>query len=112
MKSHYDALMEDAEFRRLMAIETLAAETAELIARLMAEQGMSKAALARRLGKSRAWVTQLLSGKANMTLRTLAEVAHALGVEVTLRTPRPDRKRTATSAPSVHIARAAKRVRT
>jgi hypothetical protein len=40
--------------------------------------------LARRLKKSRAWVTQLLGGNANMTVRTLAEVVYALDAEVKL----------------------------
>ena len=53
---------------------------------------MSKADLARRLNKSRAWVTQLLSGKANMTVRTLAEVVYALNAEVKLRAQRPRSK--------------------
>jgi transcriptional regulator with XRE-family HTH domain len=86
MKTEHENLMEDPEFRRLFTIEALAAEAAEAIARLMAEQNMSKADLARRLNKSRAWVTQLLSGKANMTVRTLAEVAFVLDGEVKLRT--------------------------
>jgi transcriptional regulator with XRE-family HTH domain len=84
MKTQYDILMEDAEFRRLLSMETLVTGASEMIARLMAEQNVSKADLARSLNKSRAWVTQLLSGKANMTVRTLAEVAHALGAEVKL----------------------------
>ncbi len=84
MKTQHDILMQDPEFRRLLSIESLVAEAAELIARLMAEQNVSKADLARRLNKSRSWVTQLLSGKANMTIRTLAEVTYALDAEVKL----------------------------
>jgi transcriptional regulator with XRE-family HTH domain len=84
MKTQHATLMEDPEFRKLLAIEALVAEASEVIARLMHDQNMSKADLARRLNKSRAWVTQLLSGKANMTIRTLAEVAYALGAEVNL----------------------------
>ena len=82
MKTRHEILMEDAEFRRLLAVEALAAGAAELIARLMAEQAVSRAELARRLGKSRAWVTQLLSGKGNLTVKTLAEAAFALGAEL------------------------------
>ena len=37
--------------------------------------------LARRLGKSRAAVTQMLEGKTNLTIRTLAEVMFALDGE-------------------------------
>ena len=93
MKTQHDILMEDPEFRRLLAIEVLVAEAAELIAKLMAEQKLSKADLARRLDKSRAWVTQLLSGKANLTVRTLAEVVQALGAEVKLHARRNGRSR-------------------
>jgi transcriptional regulator with XRE-family HTH domain len=85
MKTQHESLMEDPEFRRLLSVEALVVEASEQIARLMAEQSVSKADLARRLNKSRAWVTQLLSGKANMTVRTLAEVVYTLGAEVKLR---------------------------
>jgi transcriptional regulator with XRE-family HTH domain len=86
MKTQHEVLMEDPEFRKLLSIESLVAEAAEAIARLMAEQNVSKADLARRLNTSRAWVTQLLSGKANITVRTLAEVLYALDAEVRLNT--------------------------
>ena len=84
MKTRHEILMESPEYRRLYAIEGLVTDAAELVARLMQEQGINKAELARRLGKSRAWVTQLLNGKANMTMRTLAELAYVLGAEVDL----------------------------
>jgi transcriptional regulator with XRE-family HTH domain len=83
-ENDYQDLMKDASFRRLLASESLVTEAAELIARLMAEKKVNKAALARRLNRSRAWVTQLLSGKTNMTVRTLAELAYALEAEVKL----------------------------
>jgi len=92
MKTQHEILMEDPEFRRLLAIETLAAQASEAIAKLMAEQNVNKADLARRLNKSRAWVTQLLNGKANMTLHTLAEVVYALGAEVELQARPPSWK--------------------
>ncbi|MGD0013176.1 MAG: hypothetical protein ABSD56_01940 [Bryobacteraceae bacterium] len=76
--------MEDPEYRRLYAKEGLVADAAELVAGLLKKQKTNKAQLARQLGKSRAWVTQLLSGKANMTIRTFAEVVYALGAEVKL----------------------------
>ncbi|MCZ2150600.1 MAG: helix-turn-helix transcriptional regulator [Bryobacterales bacterium] len=64
-------------------------EASEMIARLMAERNVSRADLARKLNKSRAWVTQLLSGKANVTIRTLGEVVYALGAEVKLNAQPP-----------------------
>lgn len=92
MKTKHEALMEDPEFHRLLSVETLAAEASEMIARLMTEQNVTKADLARRLSKSRPWVTQLLSGKANLTIRTLAEVVHALNSEVKLHAQPPKLK--------------------
>src|SRR5258708_8252338 len=89
MKMQHEVLMEDPEFRRLLSVEALVAEASEVIARLLAEQNVSKADLARRLNKSRAWVTQLLSGKTNMTVRTLAEVVYALDAEVKLHAQPP-----------------------
>ncbi len=86
MKTRHEILMGHPEYRRLYAIEGLITDAAELVARLMEEKVVNKAELARRLGKSRAWVTQLLSGKANMTIRTLAEVVYVLGAEVKLST--------------------------
>lgn len=80
----FERLMESPEFRGLYAIEGLVAEAGEFIARLMEEQKVTKAELARRLGKSRAYITQMLSGSTNLTVRTLAEVAFALGAEVKL----------------------------
>jgi len=83
-KTQFEQLMESPEFRKQYAIEGLVTEAGEFIARLMQQQGVTKAELARRLGKSRAYITQMLSGSTNLTVRTLAEVAYALGAEVRL----------------------------
>lgn len=48
------------------------------IEKLMADKGVSKAELARRLGVNRAYITQLLDGQANMTLKKIADVLLAL----------------------------------
>ncbi len=84
MKTDYENLIQDPEFRRLLAVESLALAAATTISALMHDQNVTKAELARRLGKSRPWVTQLLNGKSNMTLETLALAAHALGAEIIL----------------------------
>lgn len=84
MKTKYDELMLDPEFRRLDAIEALIADTSQMIADLLEQRNMKQADLARSLKKTPAFVSQLLNGKANLTLRTLAEVAHALGVNLSI----------------------------
>ena len=85
MKTQYETKLDNPEFRKLFAIEGLAMEAAELLSSLMEEREISKASLARRMGRSRAWITQLLSGKTNMTVKTLAEIAYALDAELELR---------------------------
>ncbi|HEX7180704.1 MAG TPA: helix-turn-helix transcriptional regulator [Thermoanaerobaculia bacterium] len=57
-------------------------EFTEDVCRLMEEQNVSRAELARRLGTSRAYVTKLLGGNANFTLHTMTKVAMALGSAV------------------------------
>jgi hypothetical protein len=48
----------------------------------MERQDVTKAELARRLGRTRGHVTQLLDGGRNLTLGSIAEVADALGCKV------------------------------
>jgi len=67
------------EYERLVAQETLIADATELICDVMERQGVSRLDLARRLGKSKGFVSQILTGERNMTLRTFADVLFALG---------------------------------
>ncbi|WP_052697817.1 helix-turn-helix domain-containing protein [Luteibacter yeojuensis] len=67
------------EDRRAYERERLILWTTEAVAELMASTGMSRADLARRLGTTRAQVTQLLSGARTLTLGNLADIAWALG---------------------------------
>ena len=64
-----------AEFQQ----ERLILDATERICELMEIQGVSRAELAQRLKKSKSHVSQLLSGRTNMTLRTLSDVFTALG---------------------------------
>lgn len=64
--------------------EQLLFDATELISRAMEQQGILKTDLAKRLGKSKAYVTQVLGGQSNMTLRTLSDLANALGYDVEL----------------------------
>ena len=53
-------------------------EVTELICEIMQHEGVSRKELAARLKKSPSFVTQLLDGSANMTLRTVADIFTAL----------------------------------
>jgi transcriptional regulator with XRE-family HTH domain len=67
------------ENRALYQQEELLLEVTELLASVMEDNRISKAELARRIGKSKAFVTQCLSGSQNLTLRTLSDLFLALG---------------------------------
>jgi transcriptional regulator with XRE-family HTH domain len=71
----------------------------------MEDQGVHKAELARRVGKSRAYVTQSLSGHRNMTLSTLASYADALDADAVIDLkPREERTGRLTPKPSTAAA--------
>lgn len=77
----------------------------EVIRALMEDQGVHKAELARRVGKSRAYVTQSLSGHRNMTLSTLASYADALDADAVIDLkPREERTGRLTPKPSTAAA--------
>jgi len=48
----------------------------------MEDQGVTRAELARRLGTSQAYITRVLSGNANFTLKTMSKLALALGMQL------------------------------
>jgi antitoxin component HigA of HigAB toxin-antitoxin module len=67
----------DADF----VAESLAIGLIERALELMEEQGMSRSALADAMEVSRAHVTRLFNAPPNLTLRSIAKLSLALGVE-------------------------------
>lgn len=59
--------------------EVLRGEISDQIACLMQAAGASRAELARRMGKSPAYITKILQGNANFTLDSLVQIARVLG---------------------------------
>jgi transcriptional regulator with XRE-family HTH domain len=90
----YQTKTTNAGERRLARQEQLLFDATELISRVMKEEGVTKADLAKRLGKSKAFVTQVLRGQSNMTLRTLSDLADVLGYVVELGAVNPQTART------------------
>ncbi len=70
------------EALREFQAERLAMEVTELIYQVMDDTEVTRAELASRLGKSRPYMTRLLDGNTNMTVRTIADVFAALGRSV------------------------------
>lgn len=73
-----EKLTKTAEGNRLYQQERAILEVTELICQLMEEQRVSRADLAKRLGRTKGYITQLLDGRANMTIRTISDVFTAL----------------------------------
>jgi transcriptional regulator with XRE-family HTH domain len=57
-------------------------EVTEALGDALRSARVSKTELAERLGRSKSFVSQVLGGGRNLTLRTLADVADALGCRV------------------------------
>jgi transcriptional regulator with XRE-family HTH domain len=72
------------ETRRRYEQRLLFADTIETIAALMRSQGVSQRELARRVGRSEGWISRVLNGRNNTTLKTVADLAWALGVRLSV----------------------------
>ena len=81
--------------------EDLVLDVTEQLYRRMQERGMRPSELAKRLGVSRAFVSQLLNGKSNMTLRTLVGVAFALSLRIRIEFQPKDATAKPENAPSI-----------
>lgn len=68
----------DLEFRT----EEVIIEFTEKVVAAMRERDMSRVELAQRLGVSKSFVTKLLNGNPNLTIRTMVSLAAALGCEL------------------------------
>ena len=73
-KTLIEQLTRTPEGMRLYQQERAIQEATDLICEVMEEEGVSRAELARRLGKTKGYITQLLDGRTNMTVRTLSDV--------------------------------------
>lgn len=67
--------------KRAFAREELVYNVTEDILVALEDMGIAKKELARRLGKSKSYVTQILSGVRNMTLATLSDICFALEIK-------------------------------
>lgn len=77
-RSTYEQFIENPENRRIYEQERLLGDATELLSRVMEVTRTKRGELAQRLGHSKAYVTQILRGNQNLTLRTLADAFLAL----------------------------------
>lgn len=99
IKSAHDQFLESPEHQRLFEQERLLVEAAELLTEILENRKVTRAQLAQRLRKSKAFITQVLRGNHNMTLRTLADLFGALDLRIVMNAePRAKRLSDTTSA--------------
>lgn len=71
--------------RRLLRQEELILEVTEVLSQALEKEGITKKDLAERIGKTQGFVSQILAGGRNLTLRTIADIADALECRIRIR---------------------------
>ena len=71
-------LENDMEVQKLYEEEGLVLEVTEVICELMQKQNMKRVELAKKLGVDKSYITNLLDGSSNMTLKTISDVLFCL----------------------------------
>lgn len=80
----YDKYMKDKEFERIMAQEDMIMEVTEAFCKILVEKKIKRSALAEMMGKTKGYISQILNGGRNITLRTLSDIAYSLGYQVNI----------------------------
>jgi transcriptional regulator with XRE-family HTH domain len=62
--------------------EKLILEVTEALSEAIEKPGLTRSEVAKRLGKTKGFVSQLLAGGRNLTLRTVADIADAIGISL------------------------------
>jgi transcriptional regulator with XRE-family HTH domain len=78
----FKRLFEEAEQRPEFWEEGAILDFTEALWDAMEERGVTRSELARRLGTSQAYITRVLSGHANLTLKSMSKLAVALGLQL------------------------------
>ena len=76
-----DQIIQSPDGLHAHAVECAIVRVTNQIEELMERKDISRSELAAMLGRSRGWVTQLLDGERNKTIRTVAYVFSVLGAQ-------------------------------
>jgi len=80
--SGFPDLFQEAERHLDYQVAGAILQFTESVVREMGRQGLTRSALAERLGTTPAYVTKILRGKANFTLATMVRLSKALGTDL------------------------------
>ncbi len=81
----FDTLFAGVENTQAYAAEAALLEFTEEMVRLMEQQEVSQAELARRMDCTPAYISKILRGSTNFTLSSMARIAHALDSTLRIR---------------------------
>jgi len=84
LEEKFDRWMNDAEKSEDFQVEKLILHFTEEVFAVMKARNLSQADLARKLDKSPAYVSKMLAGETNFTLRSLVRIARALDLRLQL----------------------------
>lgn len=84
LRSTFEQFISTPGNDRIYEQERLLVEATELIANVMEMTQTRRSELAHRLGRSKAYITQILQGNKNLTLKTVADVCWALKCRVVM----------------------------
>lgn len=79
---HLEQRLSTEEGRREYSRESLIVDTAVALNKVLEQTGLTQKGLAKKLRRTEGFVSQVLSGGGNLTLRTLADFAYGLGCKV------------------------------
>jgi transcriptional regulator with XRE-family HTH domain len=83
-KAEFKRFIEKYKYHPQFILEGILIDITEQIVSLMEEKKMSRIKLAEKLKCSPAYITKLLRGDQNLTVKKLVEIALALGTELTI----------------------------
>ena len=78
-KNLYDKFLENEDFRKLAAQEDFIMDVTESFHELLQRENISKTSLAKLTGKTKGFISQILNGGRNLTLRSISDLAYAVG---------------------------------
>ena len=84
MRTIFEQYMENPEHQRIFEQERVLVDAAELVSTAMEFRGVNRSELAKRLKCSKAYITQVLRGSQNLTLKTLADMFYGLNCRLVI----------------------------